>query len=186
MAICGAIPLVHAGAAPGAPLAPIRGMHIAHPERGTTLVEALVAASLLITIVSGIAHLIIQTHRFAVRAEQMTVAVVAAASRLERLRAIPWEYDLAGMERDAPTLALSPPDALDREVTGFHETLDVSGEAAVDSAAGTPAFVQRWAIVSASSAGERARAIEVCVFAWPAADAAPPLACLASVRTRQP
>ena len=63
-------------------------MHIAHNERGTTLVEALVAAGLLITIVSGIAYLIVQAHRFAVRAEQMTVAVVAASARLERLRAI--------------------------------------------------------------------------------------------------
>ena len=70
----------------------ISGMHIAHNERGTTLVEALVAAGLLITIVSGIAYLIVQAHRFAVRAEQMTVAVVAASARLERLRAIPWEY----------------------------------------------------------------------------------------------
>ena len=71
-------------------------MHIAHTERGTTLVEALVATGLLITIVSGIAYLIVQAHRFAIRAEQMTVAVMTASTRLERLRAIPWEYDLAG------------------------------------------------------------------------------------------
>ena len=91
-------------------------MHIAHGERGTTLVEALVAASLLVTLVSGVAYLIVQAHRFAVRAERMTVAVVAASSRLERLRAVPWEYDLAGIERDAPALAMSPPDAIDRDV----------------------------------------------------------------------
>jgi len=173
-------------AAAGALLALISGMHIAHNERGITLVEALVAAGLLITLVSGIAYLIVQAHRFAVRAEQMTVAVVAASARLERLRAIPWEYDLAGMERDAPALAMSPPDALDRDVDGFHETLDVSGEALADVPAGVPAYVQRWAIVPARGGGERARAIEVCVFEWPAAESAPALTCLASVRTRQP
>ena len=161
-------------------------MPIATIERGMTLVEALVAASLLITVVSGIAHLIVQAHRFAGRAEQTTVAIVAAAARLERLRAVPWEYDLAGMERDAPALAMSPPDALDRDVAGFHQTLGASGEAVSDVPGGAPAYVQRWTIVPARGGGERARAIEVCVFAWPGAGSAAPLACLATVRTRQP
>jgi len=178
--------LAAACAAAGALLAPLSGMHIAHNERGTTLVEALVAAGLLITIVSGIAYLIVQAHRFAVRAEQTTVAVVAASTRLERLRAVPWEYDLAGMEREAPALAMSPPDALDRDAAGFHETLDASGDAVADVPERTPAYVQRWAIAPAREGGERARAIEVCVFEWPAAESAPPLTCLASVRTRQP
>ena len=161
-------------------------MHIAHNERGTTLVEALVATGLLITIVSGIAYLIVQAHRFGVRAEHMTVAVMAASARLERLRAIPWEYDLAGIERDAPALAMSPPGALDRDVDGFHETLDASGDAAADVPEGAPAYVERWSIGPAREGGERARAIEVCVFEWPAVESAPPLTCLASVRTRQP
>lgn len=161
-------------------------MHIAHDDRGTTLVEALVAASLLITLVSGVAYLIIQAHRFSVRAERMTVAVVAASSRLERLRAVPWEYDLAGTEREAPAFEMSPPDALARDVAGFHQTLDASGEAVTDVPAGTPAYVQRWAIVPARGGGERARAIEICVFEWPAPSSAPPLYCLGSVRTRQP
>ena len=160
-------------------------MHIAHNDRGTTLVEVLIAAGLLVTIASGIAYLIVQAHRFASRAERMTVAVVAASARLERLRAIPWEYDLAGMERDAPALTMSPPDALDRDVAGFHDALDVSGEAVTEVAEGTPAFVRRWAIGPARAGGERARVVEVCVFEWPAR-AAVPLTCLASVRTRQP
>ena len=161
-------------------------MHIAHNERGTTLVEALVAAGLLITIVSGIAYLIVQAHRFAVRAGQMTVAVVAASARLERLRAIPWEYNLAGMERDAPALAMSPPGSLDRDVDGFHETLDASGDAVEGTAEATAAYVRRWAIGPAREGGERARTLEVCVFEWPAANSAPPLTFLASARTRQP
>ncbi len=161
-------------------------MDIAHGKRGATLVEALIAASLLITLVSGVAYLMVQAHRFAVRAEQMTVAVIAASSRLERLRAVPWEVDLAGIDRDAPALEMSPPEALDRNVDGFHEALDVSGGAVADVAAAAPAYVRRWAIVAADGGGASARSIEVCVFEWPAAASAPPLTCLAAVRTRQP
>ena len=160
-------------------------MSNAHAERGTTIVEALVAASLLITLVGGVAHLILQSHRFVVRAEQMTVATIAASARLERLRAVPWEYDLAGAEREAPALEMSPPGALERNVDGFHESLDSAGGPLVGPPPGGAAYLRRWAIVPIGD-GAAARAIEVCVFAWPASGGAPPLACLASVRTRQP
>jgi len=161
-------------------------MHSANGERGTTILEALVAASLLIGIVSGVASLIVLTHRFAVRAEQMTVATVAASSRLERLRAVPWEYDLAGLERDAPALEISPPGALEHSVAGFHESLDAAGRPLAAPLSAEPAYVRRWAIVPLDGVGAFARAFEVCVFVWPAAGAARPLVCLATVRTRQP
>jgi hypothetical protein len=160
-------------------------MHIAHGDRGTTLVEALVAASLLVALVSGVAYLIIQAHRFTVRAEHMTVAVIATSARLERLRAVPWEYDLAGLEREAPALAMSPSDAIHHDVTGFHETLDHSGNIVANAATAAPAYVRRWSVLPVGD-GNRARFLEVCVFAWPAAASAPPLYCLGSVRTRQP
>jgi hypothetical protein len=161
-------------------------MNGAHPERGTTIAEALVATSLLITLVGGVAHLILQSHSFAVRAEQTTVATIAASARLERLRAIPWEYDLAGMARDAPALEMSHPGALERNLGGFHESLDSGGGPLADPATNGAAYIRRWAVEPIGADGAVARTIEVCVFAWPAAGAAPPLACLAAVRTRQP
>jgi hypothetical protein len=161
-------------------------MDHAHDEHGATIVEALVATSLLITLIGGVAYLILQSHRFAVRAEQITIATVAASAGLERLRAVPWEYDFAGTLRDAPALQTSPPGALERNVGGFHESLDTGGAPLVNPVLTDAAYVRRWAVEPIGGDGEVARSIEVCVFAWPAAGATPPLACLASVRTRQP
>jgi hypothetical protein len=154
--------------------------------RGITLIEAVVAASLLLTLAGGVAQLFLLAHRFAIAAEQMTVAVAAATGRLEALSAVPWAYDLAGAEPDVASLALSPSDALDRDTAGLHDRLDAAGSPVAGIDDGQPAFVRRWALLPSIGGATSSRGIEVCVFAWPAAPGAAPLACLASARTRQP
>lgn len=155
-------------------------------ERGTTLVEAVVAASLLLTLAGGVAYLFLLTHRFAVTADRMTVAVAAAVSRLETLLAIPWGYDLAGGEPEAGALDFSPPDALDRNAVGFYDLVDAAGMPVDDGGDVQPAFTRRWALRALNNDASSSRAIEVCTFTWPAPPGAPPLVCLASARTRQP
>jgi type II secretory pathway pseudopilin PulG len=155
-------------------------------QDGITLIEAVVAASILLTLAGGVAHLFLLTHRFALGAERMTVAVAAAASRLDALSAIPWQYDLAGAAPDVAALALSPADALDRDIAGLSDRLDATGSPLAGVDAGQPAFVRRWALLPSSGDPTTGRGIEVCVFAWPAAPGVAPMACLASVRTRQP
>jgi hypothetical protein len=113
-------------------------------------------------------------------------ATTLAASRLDALRAIPWEYDIAGAEIRVPALDPSPPDTLGRSVDGFYDRLDAGGIPADEPHAGQPVFVRRWAVVPAPVDPARARGVEVCVFAWPATEGARPLVCAASVRTRQP
>ncbi len=155
-------------------------------ERGITLVEAVVAASLLLTLAGGVAYLFLLAHRFAIAAEQATVALAATASRLETLAAVPWAYDLAGGEPEAHALDLSPPDVLDRNTAGFSDLVDATGMPVDADRDVQPAFARRWALLPLDGDASSSRAIEVCTFAWPAPPGAPPLVCLASARTRQP
>lgn len=152
-------------------------------QRGLTLVETLLAASLLFTMAGGLAGLLLQTRQLVVRSDEMTFATLAAAARLERLRAMPWRYGVDGSAPEEPALAVSPPDALDRNVDGFHERLDASGRP-LAAGPGEPRLVCRWAIVRGADAATRG--LEACVLAWPAPDGASPLVCLASARGRQP
>lgn len=155
-------------------------------QRGITLVEAVVAASLLLTLAGGVAYLFLLAHRFAIAAEQVTVALAAVTSRLESLAAVPWVYDLTGGEPEVDALGLSPPDALDRNAEGFHDFVDATGTPVDGDDEVQPAFARRWALLPLNGDATSSRAVEVCAFTWPAPAGAPPLVCLASARTRQP
>src|SRR5918993_3088022 len=139
-------------------------MHITHGQRGSTLIEALVAVSLLLTLAGGIAHLILFAHRFSVRAEQVTVATVAALAQVESLRAVPWEIDVNGVPRDAAALSPSPAGAMDGDTAGYFQLLDIAGRPTTRPEDGAPAYVRRWAIVPLGEGESAARALEVCVY----------------------
>lgn len=155
-------------------------------ERGTTLVEAIIAASLLVTIVAGTAALIVLARRLGEQTEIAIAATFVAGAKLQALRAVPFGYDIGGGVPEVPALAYAPSEALERNTTGLWDVLDATGRTTSDSAAGPAALVRRWATWPVSGATGDCRSIEVCVFAWPANADAPPLVCLASVRTRQP
>jgi hypothetical protein len=154
-------------------------------ERGTTLIEAVVAAGLLATVAAGTASLIALARRLGHDAEQTAVATALASGRLQALRAVPWRYGMDGSAPEVPALAYSPPDALDRNAPGFWDVLGVDGRMLDEHAPGA-AFVRRWAIRPVLAGPAQARALEVCVFKPPAALPSVPLSCVASVRTRQP
>ena len=160
-------------------------MRITHCERGATLIEAIVAGGLLVTLATGTATLITLARRLGMHAEQLMAATSIATSRLQALRAIPWEYGLDGSANDVAMLALTPVDALERNTTGCFEVLDDSG-AVSEPGAGPDAYTVRWRIRPSIAAVADTRSIEICVFAWPAPAGAPPLVCVASARTRQP
>lgn len=161
-------------------------MDLTHREHGATLVEAIVASALLVTLVTGTASLIFLGRRLAERTEQSMAATSLAAARLQALRAIPWDHRVDGTASEPAALALSPPDALDRNVPGhWHET-DTSGRLTAAGGSGGAAFVIRWAIWPVAAGTPDARAIEVCVFPWHGTEQTLPLTCLASARARQP
>lgn len=156
-----------------------------HDQRGTTLLEALFAASLLATLVAGTAALIVLAHRVGGQSEQAAAATLLAGARLQALRAVPWRYEIDGTAPEVAALAYSPPGALEHDTNGYADITDESGRVLDDQEVGQ-AFVRRWAVSPVTSGSMRARAIEVCVFAWPADRHPVPLVCLADVRTRQP
>jgi type II secretory pathway pseudopilin PulG len=161
-------------------------MRIRRLERGATLIEVLVAAGLMITLVAGLAHLLIASRESVVLTERSATAVLAAQDRLERLRALAWSWDLSGAPVEDEALAPSPPDALARDATGYADVVDARGRPTSEPEAGEGVFTRRWAVVPLGSDEPAALALEVCVFERRAPAGAPPLVCLVTVRTRQP
>jgi hypothetical protein len=85
-----------------------------------------------------------------------------------------------------PTLAPSPPGALDADAAGYADYLDRSGRP-VDRSVEAPMFRRRWSITAVDGGEPDALAIEVCVSSvGGAGSAADAEVCLITVRTRQP
>lgn len=154
-------------------------------DSGATLVEALVAAALLVTVATGTAALILHARQAGRRTEQSMAATSLALARLEALAAVPWEYDFGGGAPEPDALSVAPPDALDRNLPGRSDITDAAGRPVGSAGAETAHFAVRWAAWNVS-ANAQARALEVCVFPWPASLGALPIVCLASARVRQP
>ena len=161
-------------------------MRITHGERGATLIEAILAAGLLMTLAAGTATLITLSRRLGMQAEQLMAATTIATARLQTLRALPWDYGLDGSANEVARLAPTPADALERNTMGCFAVLDDSGRAVTEPDAGPVTYTARWKVQPSIAAVSDTRTIEICVFAWPAAAGAPPLVCVASARTRQP
>lgn len=153
---------------------------------GFTLVEALVAVSLLATLAAGFLPLLAQTRQFLNQSELVTAASMAASARAEQLLAVPWEYDGEGLPAPAPSLASSPAGSLEHNAAGYHDWIDDSGQRVAGASPGMARLVRRWAIVPVPVATGDALAIEVCIFAAAATTGAHPMACVATVRVRQP
>src|ERR687897_1804489 len=79
--------------------------------RGVSLVEALIAATIVIVVSSGVAHLIVWSRRAAWSASVETTAVRLAAQKVEQLRALSWHVDSSGeaVSDTTTNLATDPP-----------------------------------------------------------------------------
>jgi type II secretory pathway pseudopilin PulG len=154
-------------------------------DRGFTLVEAIVATSVLITALAGIAQLFILGTHLARQAGQSGAALVAAQDKLESLRGQAFTYDAGGVAVTSPALQPSPPETLAEDVEPYVDWLDV--DAATLESADDAVLIRRWRITSMGATTPDAIAIEVCVFRIPGArDAKGADACLSTIRTRQP
>lgn len=108
-------------------------MHGTHPDRGTTLLEAVIAIGILagaVVSLAGLSSMAIQTNTVA---RERSLAAVYALQKMEELC------------RDARRLPTSPGDALESDTPGFIDYLDGHGHA-VRVAAGA-LFVRRWSVV---------------------------------------
>lgn len=155
-------------------------------ERGTTLIEALVAGGLLFTLIAGLGTGLLEARRLSQHAELLMRATAAVRAQLARLGAEPWTADWGGGTVVSPALALTASDTLDHNAAGAYEALDAAGQATTQPGAGPPALVRRWRVADAAGDPARARSVEVCAFSWPAAAHAAPLVCAGIVRMREP
>ena len=91
-------------------------------DRGFSLIEALVATSLMAVAGIGLAHLSVVSIRANQIARSSTIATLLASQKIEGLRGLAWTE-----------ITPSPPGALFENTTGFFDTP-------------APDFVRRWSI----------------------------------------
>jgi hypothetical protein len=132
-------------------------------ERGLALLDALVATTIVVTTLTGVAQLLIWSRRAVWSSGAESTSVVLAAQKLEQLRTLVWEVDRDGrpvsdhatnLSTDPPSnggsgLRASPPASLDENTPGFVDYVDGWGAWAGTGTRppGSGAFVRRWAIV---------------------------------------
>jgi type II secretory pathway pseudopilin PulG len=117
-------------------------------DRGFTLLEVLVATTLLFVAVAALAGLSVMATQANAHAKTTTFTALLAARKIEELRALPWGYDALGNPRSDAGLAASPSDALDQNTSGYCDFLDAGG-ALLGGGTSPPiqtAFVRRWSI----------------------------------------
>lgn len=147
--------------------------------------ETLVATSILVTALAGIAQLFVLGMHLTRGASASASALVVAQQKLEALRGLAFTYDDGGAPITAAELAPSQDSSLDEDIEGHVDWVDDDAEAG-DNPEGA-AFVRRWK-VSALAGSADAIAFEVCVFKPPASAVSHRSAevCLSAIRTRQP
>jgi prepilin-type N-terminal cleavage/methylation domain-containing protein len=153
--------------------------------RGFTLVETLIATSILVTALAGIAQLFVLSMHLTRGASASGSALVTAQQKLEALRGLAFTYDHAGAPVTASELAPSLSASLDEDIEGNVDWVDDDAQAG-DHPEGA-AFVRRWRVSSLDGSAD-AISIEVCVFKPPASAVSHQSAeaCLSAIRTRQP
>ena len=117
---------------------------------GFSLLEVLIATSLLVVVALGSAQLFVLAIRHNAAARQQLLMTLAAARKIDELAAV----------AAAGPIAASPPDALERGADGFAEVAMESGLRCV----------RRWSIAPVPAYGGRLIAIVVRVTAPGAAD----------------
>ena len=129
---------------------------------GATLIEVLVATTVLVSGVLSIAQLFLLSTSTNASARHITIASTLAAQKVEQLRALMWGYDVDGTPvsdtstdtsviPEAPTggtgLRASPADALERNTDGYVDHLDSYGRIVGNrSIPPTAVYTRRWSI----------------------------------------
>lgn len=169
-------------------------MRISSVERGFSLIETLVAASILTVGVSALAQLLILSTRANASAAATTAAVLLARQKMEELRGLRFGFDLAGNRVSDTSLVASPPGAFGACMEGFCDFVDRFGRPAGGGTAPPrgAAYIRRWSIEALPANPDDTLLLQVRVAragaALPSATAGarvPDEARLVSVRTRK-
>lgn len=150
---------------------------------GFTLIEVLIATSVLVVTALGVAQLIAVATRAVQASREHTTALVLAAAKIDELRALAWTYEqtsggpaVARSDRDTDVshpdrpsggsgLSASPGDALSISAPGYVDYLDRAGRWVGHDAEPPPgaAFIRRWAIRPFAADPERTLLLQVLV-----------------------
>ena len=132
-------------------------------ERGFSLVEVLIAITILLVALMALAHLAAMSTGANTSARITTNASILAAQKMEQLHALAWGFDAHGQPLSDTTtdLTTSPPTAgqgvglspapggvLTANTPGYCDFLDASGRT-LAGAGSTPAgtiFIRRWSV----------------------------------------
>jgi hypothetical protein len=148
-------------------------------ERGSSLVEVLIAALIMTTGVATMAQLVAVATASNSAARRNTVATILAEQKLEQLRALTWAYDVAGLPVDdlstdttttpessgGTGLQTSPSSALSQNTPGFVDHIGLDGQI-VGRGTQVPrlaVYTRRWSIERVSAAPDTALIIQVLV-----------------------
>jgi hypothetical protein len=161
-------------------------------DSGSSLIEALTAAAVVITISTGVALLLVRSTAAVRDAGAQSTAILLAQQKLEQLTALEWRIDSSGVSRSDLTsnLSLDPPDesgsglqpspadALDRNTAGFADFVGAGQRIS---------FARRWSV--APYRGDPANTIVLTVIVLPVGKASEPAANpdavrLQTIRTR--
>lgn len=171
--------------------------------RGFTLVEAVVAVGLLVTVIAGAGALFTQSAHLAARDRRAPIATAAATAKLEQLRGLAWTFDdLGGATSDTTSdtsidppapgsgsgLSASPAGTLDADMPGWVDYVDDRGRplGAASTARLSASYARRWAVIPADGSPDLLE-LRVCIVPHTAA-AAPrrsSWACFSTARARR-
>jgi type II secretory pathway pseudopilin PulG len=131
----------------GAPLALSSGVTINLTNTsGFSLLETLVATTVLTVAVAGLAQLFILATRANRSAGATTHATLLAQQKMEQLRSLTWRFEADGSPASDAGLAPSPANALDANASGYSDALDRFDRALDGGASGGAVYVRRWSI----------------------------------------
>ena len=147
--------------------------------RGFSLLEVLIALTLLVVAVGTLASLPVITTRANAAARAATIATLAAEEKMEQLRALAWGFDASGRPLSDTTtdltvlppaagsgvgLTASPAGALMQNTPGYCDFLDAAGRWIAGAAAAPQAvFVRRWSVDPLASNPANALVLQVVV-----------------------
>ena len=131
-------------------------------DRGASLIDALVAVAVVITVTTGVAQLVLWSRRAIWAARTHTIAVTLAEQKLEQLRSLDWTIDATGasISDESTDVSVDPPGpggtglqptpagTLAVNTPGYVDYVDAAGGwrgNSPDPPRGA-AFVRRWSI----------------------------------------